>query len=54
VVGALLGLIVNLMHGDLPADAETALTRVATTTSWGLLHLGIMASTIFVLGSSGT
>jgi hypothetical protein len=26
------------------------LTRVAATASWGLLHLGIMASTIFVLG----
>jgi hypothetical protein len=50
IVGALLGLVVNLLHGDLPVDAEAALTRVATTASWGLLHLGIMASTIFVLG----
>jgi hypothetical protein len=50
VLGALLGLVVNLIHGDLPTDAEAALTRVATTASWGLLHLGIMASTVLVLG----
>jgi predicted ATPase len=33
VLGALLGLVVNLIHGDLPADTEAALTRVATTAS---------------------
>jgi hypothetical protein len=47
-LSALRGLVVNLIHGDLPTDA--ALTRVATTTSWGRLHLGIMASTVFDLG----
>jgi hypothetical protein len=50
VLGALLGLIVNLMHGDLPGDPEAALTRVAATAGWGLLHLGIMASVVLILG----
>ena len=49
VSGALLGIVVNILHGDLPADAEAALTRVATAASWGLLHLGIMASIVFIL-----
>lgn len=50
VLGALLGLVVNLLHGDLPGDPEAALTRVATTAGWGLLHLGIMASAVLILG----
>ena len=49
VLGALLGLVVNLLHGDLPADPEAALTRIAMTPSWGLLHLGIMASVVLIL-----
>jgi hypothetical protein len=50
IVGALLALVVNPVHGDLPADPEAALARVAASASWGLLHLGIMASVIFLLG----
>jgi hypothetical protein len=50
VLGALLGLVVNVLHGDLPADPEAALTRVASTAGWGLLHLGIMASAVLILG----
>jgi hypothetical protein len=49
VLGALLGLIANPMHGDLPVDPEAALTRVARTASCGLLHLGIMASVELIL-----
>src|SRR5438105_9733514 len=49
VAGGLLGLVVNLAHGDLPADPEAALARVAATASWGLLHLGIMTSVILLL-----
>ena len=50
VLGALLGLVVNLLHGDLPADPEAALSRVAATPGWGLLHLGIIASAVLILG----
>ncbi|HEX8969082.1 MAG TPA: hypothetical protein VF937_14465 [Chloroflexota bacterium] len=50
MLGALLALIVNPLHGDLPVDPETALTRVASTEGWSLLHLGIMASVVFLLG----
>jgi hypothetical protein len=50
VVGALLAAVVNLAHGDLPADPETALARVAASTNWSLLHLGIMASVLLILG----
>jgi hypothetical protein len=49
-LGALLALVVNPVHGDLPADPEAALTRVAATATWGLLHLGIMASVVFIVG----
>lgn len=50
IVGALLALVVNPLHGDLPTDPEAALTRVAATASWSLLHLGIMVSVVFLLG----
>jgi hypothetical protein len=50
VLGALLALVVNPLHGDLPADPEAALSRVASTAGWGVLHLGIMASVVFILG----
>jgi hypothetical protein len=50
VLGAVLALIVNPLHGDLPADPEAALSRVAATDGWGLLHLGIMASVVLILG----
>lgn len=50
VLGALLALVVNPLHGDLPADPEMALTRVATSDSWGLLHLGIIVSVVLIVG----
>jgi hypothetical protein len=50
VVGALLAAVVNLAHGDLPADPETALALVAASPNWSLLHLGIMASILLILG----
>lgn len=49
VLGALLALVVNPIHGDLPADPEVALNRIASTDGWGLLHLGIMASAVLIL-----
>jgi hypothetical protein len=48
-VGALLAIVVNLEHGDLPDDPEAALTRVAATAGWELLHLGIIASVMLIL-----
>jgi hypothetical protein len=42
-------LIVNPLHGDLPVDPDAALSRVAATDIWGLLHLGIMTSVVFIL-----
>jgi hypothetical protein len=50
MVGAALAMVVNPLHGDLPDNPEAALARVAATDSWGLLHLGIMASVVFILG----
>jgi hypothetical protein len=49
ILGALLAVVVNLAHGDLPADPEAALGRVAADASWGVLHLGIMASVLLIL-----
>lgn len=49
VVGAVLGTVVNLVHGDLPEDPEAALTRVAQSSHWGLLHLGIIVTVLLVL-----
>jgi hypothetical protein len=49
MVGALVAAVVNLLHGDLPDDPDAALTRVAATAGWGLLHLGIMASAMLIL-----
>jgi hypothetical protein len=54
IVGALLAVVVNLAHGDLPADPEAALGLVAADGNWGLLHVGIMASVLLILsGLSG-
>jgi hypothetical protein len=50
MVGALLALVVNPIHGDLPAEPQVALATVAANANWGLLHLGIMASAVFLLG----
>jgi hypothetical protein len=50
IAGALLALIVNPLHGDLPTDPRDALARVAGTATWGLLHLGIIASVVLILG----
>jgi hypothetical protein len=50
IAGALLAVVVNLAHGDLPSDPEAALSRVASSATWNLLHLGIMASVLLILG----
>lgn len=50
IVGALLGFVVNMLHPNLPDDHEKALALVAGHANWGLLHAGIIASTVFVLG----
>ena len=50
ILGAVLALIVNPLHGDLPAEPAAAFARVAASDSWGLLHLGIIASVVFILG----
>ena len=49
IVGALLAIVVNLAHGDLPVDPEAALGRVAADATWGVLHLGIMTSVLLIL-----
>lgn len=49
VAGALLGAVVNVAHGDLPQDPQDALTRVADSPVWGVLHLGIVVTTVLVL-----
>jgi hypothetical protein len=50
MVGALLALVVKPLHGDLPTDPEAALAQIAASANWGLLHLGIMVSVVFLLG----
>ena len=50
IAGALLAAVVNLAHGDLPTDPEAALSRVASSATWNLLHLGTMASVMLILG----
>lgn len=49
VLGAVLGAVVNAAHGDLPEDPKTAFTRIAKTSHWGLLHLGIIVTALLVL-----
>jgi hypothetical protein len=49
VSGAVLGTVVNLAHGDLPEDPREALTRVAESPWWGLLHLGIIVTALLIL-----
>jgi hypothetical protein len=49
VAGAVLGAVVNVVHGDLPQDPQDALTRVAGSPVWGLLHLGIVVTAVLVL-----
>jgi hypothetical protein len=51
IAGAVLALVVNPLHGDLPVDPEAALGRVASTPAWGLLHVGIMTSVVCILGA---
>ena len=50
IAGALLALIVNPLHGDLPTEPEAALARIAGSAAWGVLHLGIIASVVLILG----
>lgn len=50
ILGALLALVVNLLYPIRPDDPETLLTLIATNANWGLLNLGLMASTLCILG----
>lgn len=47
--GAILGAVVNVVHGDLPQDAHAAMTRVANSGAWGLLHLGLITTVLLLL-----
>lgn len=49
IAGAVLGIVVNLAHGDIPENPQEALTKVAENGQWGLLHLGIMTTALLVL-----
>ncbi|MCC6629999.1 MAG: hypothetical protein IT340_21690 [Chloroflexi bacterium] len=50
ILGALLALVGNVLHPDLPADPAAVLTMVATSPTWGLLHVSIMASVVLLVG----
>lgn len=50
IAGALLALVGNVLHPDLPADPAAVLTMVATSPTWGLLHVCIMASVVLLVG----
>lgn len=49
VAASVLGAAVNVAHGDLPRDPQDALTRVAGSSTWGLLHLGIIVTAVLVM-----
>lgn len=49
VAAAVLGTVVNVAHGDLPQDPHDALAHVAGSAMWGLLHLGIIVTTLLLL-----
>lgn len=49
VAAAVLGMVVNLAHGDLPDNPRAALTKVAGSSQWGLLHLGIITTALLLL-----
>ena len=50
ILGALLALLVNLLYPIRPDDPEALLTLIAENANWGLLNLGLMVSTLFILG----
>lgn len=49
MAAAALGAVVNVAHGDLPEDPQDALTRVAGSSLWGMLHLGIVVTALLLL-----
>jgi hypothetical protein len=50
ILGALLALAINLLYPIPPDDPEALLTLIAASANWGLLNLGLMVSTLFILG----
>lgn len=50
IVGAALALVVNLLYPLRPDDPEALLTLIASNANWGLLNLGLMISTLLILG----
>jgi hypothetical protein len=50
ILGALLALVVNLLYPIRPDDPEALLTLIAANANWGLLNLGLMFSTLLILG----
>jgi hypothetical protein len=49
IAGSVLGAVVNVAHGDLPEDPQSALAKVADNSLWGVLHLGIIATALLIL-----
>lgn len=49
MAASVLGTVVNVVHGDLSDDPEAALTRVVEAGQWGLLHIGIMVTSVLIL-----
>jgi hypothetical protein len=50
ILGALLALVVNLLYPIRPDEPEALLTLIAANANWGLLNLGLMVSTLCILG----
>jgi hypothetical protein len=50
ILGALLALVVNLLYPIRPDEPETLLTLIAGNANWGLLNLGLMVSTLCIVG----
>ncbi len=50
ILGALLALVINLLYPIPPDDPEALLTLIASKANWGLLNVGLMVSTLFILG----
>jgi hypothetical protein len=50
VLGALLALVGNALHPDLPADPAAALAMIAASPTWELLHLSLMTCVVLLVG----
>lgn len=50
IMGAVLALVVNLLYPVRPDNPEELLTLIAGNANWGLLNVGLMISTLLILG----